>query len=765
MMDMNKVTESNGASSSNSEEEANVPSNGEDEANIPGHGEDEVNLTPNAEKDDKNQVPYVGMEFQSHEEAYKFYCLYAISVGFGTKVRNSHCKVRGGTKQLWYVTFTCDRAGFKEDRAFVENPRPNSRIGCKAEMRIKRKSRNDPTWVCHYVALDHNHEVLPLMSHLHRSHKTKDLLGKQKISIAHKSGTRTFKVIQMLATNDAISCGQREGRNFIDLYDRMFIVGDANAIQNYFAERHNENPSFFYQMDVSKEGRLVNVFWVDSRCRASYIYFGDSVTFDTMCITNKYNIPLSLFVGVNHHGQSVLLGCGFIANETTEAFIWLFKTWLRAMGRPPISMITDHCPAVQEAVKVVFPEVHHRLSLCHIMKKRNEQFGGMINKGDVMDAMSKCVYDTFRVEDFEREWKDMIKTYDLENNEWLQSLYEVRGRWVPVYLKNTFVAGMQTSQRSENVNHFFDGYVDSNTTLSEFLEDYDDALRDSYQKEIEADFADFHSNPILRINHCFEVQGAYFYTREIFQKFQREVLSMGNCVLTVKDVNGVITTYVVKEIITKETGFVERKEYEVTFDAWEGKVSCVCCLFEFQGILCNHALSVLYSVDITQIPSRYMLQRWRKDFKRTHALHDDHEQVQVTSAVDRSNDLWHRFIQFSDEAAVTMERYLFAVQVLTEATNKIRNMGGYSNTDMRIGTSNVLSQFSPVCTNLEQAAKRSRPKSKKHKPHSDALRSKTCSNCKKPGHTKVTCYERQVDGVDLTQLEPDNSIEGNWQLM
>lgn len=30
-------------------------------------------------------VPHVGMEFKSHEAAYKLYTLYAMSVGFGTK--------------------------------------------------------------------------------------------------------------------------------------------------------------------------------------------------------------------------------------------------------------------------------------------------------------------------------------------------------------------------------------------------------------------------------------------------------------------------------------------------------------------------------------------------------------------------------------------------------------------------------------------------------------------------------------------------------
>lgn len=39
-----------------------------------------------------------------------------------------------------------------------------------------------------------------------------------------------------------------------------------------------------------------------------YESFGDVVTFDTTYLPNKYGMPFARFVGVNHHGQSILLG-------------------------------------------------------------------------------------------------------------------------------------------------------------------------------------------------------------------------------------------------------------------------------------------------------------------------------------------------------------------------------------------------------------------------------------------------------------------------
>ncbi|KAM1790046.1 hypothetical protein ACFX14_034059 [Malus domestica] len=125
-----------------------------------------------------------------------------------------------------------------------------------------------------------------------------------------------------------------------------------------------QNANFFYAIDLDKNGRLRNIFWADARSRATYEEFGDVVTFDTTYLTNKYDMPFAPFVGVNHHGQSILLGCGLISREDTDSFIWLFRTWLACMsGHAPSGIITDQDKAMKKAIEVVFPNTRHRLCL------------------------------------------------------------------------------------------------------------------------------------------------------------------------------------------------------------------------------------------------------------------------------------------------------------------------------------------------------------------------------------------------------------------
>lgn len=93
------------------------------------------------------------------------------------------------------------------------------------------------------------------------------------------------------------------------------------------------------------------------------------MTFDTTYLINKYDMPFAPFVGVYHHGESILLGCALLSNEETETFEWLFESWLACMSnKPPKAIITDQCRAMQNAIEKKFPDTQHRWCLWHIME-------------------------------------------------------------------------------------------------------------------------------------------------------------------------------------------------------------------------------------------------------------------------------------------------------------------------------------------------------------------------------------------------------------
>ncbi|XP_057720116.1 protein FAR1-RELATED SEQUENCE 5-like [Arachis stenosperma] len=95
------------------------------------------------------------------------------------------------------------------------------------------------------------------------------------------------------------------------------INADVKEMISYFMRMRDINSNFFYAVDVDK---LKSALWVDARCRASYEYFRDVVSFDTTYSRNKHGLPFASFVGVNYHRKFTLLGSALLENEKIRNF-------------------------------------------------------------------------------------------------------------------------------------------------------------------------------------------------------------------------------------------------------------------------------------------------------------------------------------------------------------------------------------------------------------------------------------------------------------
>ncbi|RYQ99193.1 hypothetical protein Ahy_B07g087088 [Arachis hypogaea] len=106
-----------------------------------------------------------------------------------------------------------------------------------------------------------------------------------------------------------------------------------------------------YAIDIDESYKLKSALWVDEKCKASYEYFGDMVSFHTIYKKNKHALPFTSFVGVNHHGKSTLFGCALLGNEDIPSFEWIPTHWVKCMGIVPQGIITNQCKAMFGAIK------------------------------------------------------------------------------------------------------------------------------------------------------------------------------------------------------------------------------------------------------------------------------------------------------------------------------------------------------------------------------------------------------------------------------
>ncbi|KAK2990353.1 hypothetical protein RJ640_000799 [Escallonia rubra] len=210
------------------------------------------------------------------------------------------------------------------------------------------------------------------------------------------------------------------------------------------------------------------------------------------------------------------------------------------------------------------------------------------------------------VEDFEARWVDLNDKYDLKENWWIQNMYNIRAHWAKPFLKDTFFAGMTTSGRSESIHSFFDGYVNSNTMLNEFVVKYDNAVYNRRYAEEDEDFKTMNSRAVLSSDHPIEARVGECYTRSVFEIFKKEWNASVSCSHITLSKETDVTRYRVG-LITVD----KEKWRTVHYCSLENiNATCSCAKFETAGILCKHIIYILKKKKITDLPEYYILPRW-----------------------------------------------------------------------------------------------------------------------------------------------------------
>ncbi|XP_021765417.1 protein FAR-RED ELONGATED HYPOCOTYL 3-like [Chenopodium quinoa] len=220
------------------------------------------------------------------------------------------------------------REGLEQDEDMVVK-RKTKKCGCGVELYASVNEQGN--WVVRRVKLEHHgHIVTPRKSKDVSMHCKHELMVKNKHLVNQTCAARKSRV-------------KKDLENAVVDHKKLELTeSDANGMIEYFNKMSAENQNFFHLCRFGKDGALQDVVWVDTRSRAAYKEFGDVVYFNSTYLTNKFHLPFAVFIGVNHHGQSILLGYALISPKTAETYEWVMWTWLHYMGgKAPISILTD----------------------------------------------------------------------------------------------------------------------------------------------------------------------------------------------------------------------------------------------------------------------------------------------------------------------------------------------------------------------------------------------------------------------------------------
>ncbi|KAJ3681576.1 hypothetical protein LUZ60_016065 [Juncus effusus] len=278
------------------------------------HNEDEVYGNESMDKSE----PYIGMEFESDEQAYEFYNLYGYRKGFSIRRYTNFFSKK--LQKITSVRYTCSKQGFK----------PGDCV---------KPSDED--------AMEPSEDAISDVQ------KTP-----QKLLPHKRSGCEAFIHVKL----------NKVGK---------WAIKTLNNEHNHALIK--KDPEFFYTVETDDDHAVKNIFWVDGQSRRYYERFGDVISFDTTYATNKYCMPFAPFLGVNHHRQTIFFGCALVRDEGKLSFEWLFTAWMKAMnGKHPTAIITDQDPAMRAAIEKIFPNTVHRSCQWHVMRKAREHLGKML---------------------------------------------------------------------------------------------------------------------------------------------------------------------------------------------------------------------------------------------------------------------------------------------------------------------------------------------------------------------------------------------------
>jgi len=124
------------------------------------------------------------------------------------------------------------------------------------------------------------------------------------------------------------------------------------------------------------------------------------------------------------------------------------------------------------AIKVVFPGSIHQLCLWHVINKfqplLNELYA-RFEKRHFKEKFQSVIHHPLTPGEFETAWSMLLSEFELESDQTLQSLYDIRHDWVPCFFKDVYCGTMSSTQRSESVNYIMKKcHVDANTPLHLF---------------------------------------------------------------------------------------------------------------------------------------------------------------------------------------------------------------------------------------------------------------------------------------------------------
>ena len=127
-----------------------------------------------------------------------------------------------------------------------------------------------------------------------------------------------------------------------------------------------------------------------------YIRFFDVILVDSTYKTNRFNMPLIVFCGINEDAKTLILGFAAVQSEREEHVRWTFEKLFDDLETVPEILGSDSCSTLRKVIKSVLLDTRHLLCGWHVNQNVAKHLG----------PISKIVYYII----FNFTWKNLMQS-------------------------------------------------------------------------------------------------------------------------------------------------------------------------------------------------------------------------------------------------------------------------------------------------------------------------------------------------------------------
>ncbi|RHZ65115.1 hypothetical protein Glove_319g96 [Diversispora epigaea] len=200
----------------------------------------------------------------------------------------------------------------------------------------------------------HNHPLCPDAQHYASIYWniSEDVLNEIQFLTEHGNltiGTQRKLLKAKFSTEFILDCNLSNTIQKFKIHSNKNL--DASHLLTILIEQKSHDHGWAVEFELDDENRLVRLFWISPAQIVFWLEYHDVILNDNTAKTNRYQMPLSLFLTVDNNTRSCLVVQALVSDKTTESYNWILGYIKKATITEPLVFVTDANPAVDAAIK------------------------------------------------------------------------------------------------------------------------------------------------------------------------------------------------------------------------------------------------------------------------------------------------------------------------------------------------------------------------------------------------------------------------------